>query len=99
MKFTILLFACFLLCSLSIYAQSTYSVKGIIVDTTAKAKLKNASISVLNAKDSILRSFTRAGVDGSFSIGKLSKGNFILLVTYPGYADYVEPFTLDSSKT
>ncbi len=53
---------------------------------------------VLNSKDSILVKFTRARADGSFSINNLHEGEFILLVTYPGYADYVEPFNLDSAK-
>ncbi|MDB5032759.1 MAG: TonB-dependent receptor, partial [Mucilaginibacter sp.] len=50
---------------------------------------------VLNAKDSILRKFTRAKPDGSFAINDLAKGKFILVLSYPGYADYTEGFTLD----
>jgi outer membrane receptor protein involved in Fe transport len=99
MKFKILLFVFCGFLSLSLQAQNTYSVKGSIADTVSNVKLVNTSVSVLNAKDSILRMFTRAGGNGSFSISNLSKGKFILLVTYPGYADYVEPFTLDSAKT
>ena len=38
----------------------------------------------------------RAAEDGSFSIKGLNPGKFILLMSYPGYADYVEHFTLDS---
>jgi len=99
MKFRILLliFCCFF--SANVLAQSTYSIKGEMIDTAEKAKLPNTSIVVLNAKDSILRAFTRAGADGSFAINNLNKGKFILLITYPGYADYVEKFNLDSVKT
>jgi hypothetical protein len=61
-------------------------------------KLHNASISVLNAKDSTLVTFTRAGEDGSFAINGLHKGKFILLLAYPDYADYVDHFELDSAK-
>jgi len=99
MKFTITALAFFCLCSLTTLAQNTYSVKGIAVDSVAHVKLVNTSISVLNAKDSTLRKFTRAAANGSFSLTNLNKGKFILLVTYPGYADYVEHFTLDSAKT
>src|SRR5271165_3710872 len=99
MKFTILvLLFCFFF-SFSLLAQNSYSVKGIIVDTASKSNLVNTSISVLYAKDSILRKFTRAAADGSFAINNLNKGKFILLVTYPGYADYVEQFNLDSAHT
>ncbi|RXF71686.1 outer membrane beta-barrel family protein [Arcticibacter tournemirensis] len=81
------------------FAQKPYSVKGSVVDSVSSIKLFNTSISVLYAKDSILCKFTRAANDGSFSITGLPKGKFTLLVTYPGYADYVETFSLDSVKT
>jgi len=99
MKFTILLLSFLLLFTFRLAAQNTYSVKGVVADTAVKAKLLNTAVSVLNSKDSTLVTFTRAAKDGSFSIGNLHKGNFILLVTYPGYADYVEQFALDSVKT
>lgn len=97
---TLSLFLLFSFFSIGVFAQSNYLVKGSIVDTASKAKLRNASVLVLNAKDSIMRTFTRTGADGGFSINNnLGKGKFILLVTYPGYADYVEHFSLDSIKT
>jgi hypothetical protein len=99
MKFTILLFIFSFFFSFSLLAQGTYSVKGVIIDTAANAKLVNTSVSILYAKDSILCKFTRAATDGSFSLNHLNKGKFILLVTYPGYADYVERFSLDSAHT
>lgn len=76
-------------------AQMPFSIKGVVVDSAANTKLRNATISVLNAKDSTLYKFTRANVDGTFSIQPLRSGNFILLLTYPEYADYVQTFKLD----
>lgn len=84
--------------SVSVLAQN-YSVNGMVTDTASKAKLVNATVSVLAAKDSILQKFARADAKGNFDITNLPKGKFILLVTYPDYADYVETFTLDSTKT
>jgi hypothetical protein len=98
MKITTYLFLSFLFLSFSATAQSSFFIKGEIVDTTSHAKLVNTAVSVLNAKDSTLVTFTRAVSNGDFFIGNLTKGKFILLVTYPGYADYVENFTLDSVK-
>jgi len=49
----------------------------------------------LNAKDSILQKFTRVASDGSFSVNNIGKGHFIMIITYPGYADFSEGFTLD----
>ncbi|RZJ88350.1 MAG: carboxypeptidase regulatory-like domain-containing protein, partial [Chryseobacterium sp.] len=101
-KLTLLkIFACFalLLFAAQSHAQNRYLVKGSTLDTAGRLKLSNTSISVLNAKDSTLKSFTRTAADGSFEIGKLNKGKYILMVTYPGYADYIEGFTLDSLKS
>lgn len=99
MKFTILLLASCFLVVFSAFAQGPYSVTGSVADTTTHTRLINTSVSVLNAKDSTLVKFTRVGAGGSFSINNLKKGKFILMVTYPEYADYVEQFSLDSAKT
>ena len=92
----IILLSLFCLCTFSAIAQNSYSIKGAVTDTAVKAKLVNATVAVLNAKDSILRKFVWTGADGSFAINNLPKGKFILLITYPGYADYVDFFPLDS---
>lgn len=80
-------------------AQTNYSVKGKVADTVSNSNLVNASVSVISAKDSILQKFTRVKDDGTFTITNLNKGKFILVATYPGYADFVERFTLDSAHT
>ncbi len=88
-----------LICCLAtqfLMAQNSYRIKGSVADTVANVKLKNTSVVVLNARDSTLKKFTRVAEDGTFSINGLSKGKFILLVSYPNYADYVDNFTLDS---
>ncbi|HEY0897666.1 MAG TPA: carboxypeptidase-like regulatory domain-containing protein, partial [Sphingobacteriaceae bacterium] len=88
-----------LLCTFfSSQAQTSWEIRGAAVDTLAGAKLVNTSVTVLNAKDSTLFKFTRAKPGGTFSISGLKPGKFILLVTYPGYADYVEHFVLDSAR-
>ena len=87
-----------LLCSPMLFAQNNYSIKGNVLDTASSTALINASISVLNSKDSTLVKFTRADAKGDFSINKLREGNFILLLTYPDFADYVEKFSLTASE-
>jgi hypothetical protein len=90
-----------LICCLAtqlLLAQNGYRIKGSVADTVANVKLYHTSVMVLNAKDSTLRKFTRVAEDGTFSINGLTKGKFILLVSYPNYADYVENFTLDSTN-
>jgi len=95
MKITISSIALLVLFSLTGYAQSNYAIKGSAVDTSEKKALHNTTIMVLNAKDSTLSKFTRAAADGSFAINNLNAGKFILVLSYPGYADYAEDFTLD----
>jgi hypothetical protein len=94
--FTLLTLVCFN--TLFVSAQNKYSVKGSVVDTVSGLALINTSISILNAKDSTLIKFGRATNSGNFILNDLKPGQFILLVSYPDYADFVEQFKLDSNK-
>ena len=78
-------------------AQSLHTIKGRVIDTASTSILGNTSVSVLNAKDSTLIKFTRAAENGTFEINGIKNGKFILLVSYPKYADFVDHFTLDST--
>lgn len=86
------LFAIFLFANVS-FSQGTHGVKGITVDSVSKAKL-SGSVSVLDAKDSVLRKFTYADDNGAFTINGLPAGKYLLFVTYPGYDEKMKPFTL-----
>ena len=94
------IFSIVLLISFSFFAaaQNNLQIKGKIIDSVENLKLANASISVLNAKDSTLVKFGWADNNGDYVINNLIIGKFILLVSYPTYADYVQQFTLDSTK-
>ncbi len=96
MKRTLLLLA--LILTFSVARSQTNSIKGVAADLSSNAKLHNATVSVLNAKDSTLYKFTRANAEGNFSFQNMKNGNFILLITYPEYADFVNKFTLDSAN-
>ena len=73
----------FMLCS-----GQVNSIIGKVQDTTEKKVLTNASISLLRVKDTTLIRFTRTSSDGSFKLQSLPTGPLLVLVTYPGYADY-----------
>ncbi|PWS27708.1 TonB-dependent receptor [Pedobacter yonginense] len=95
----LLLSVCFLLLiSTFVKAQSQHTIKGRVIDTASTSILSGTSISVLNAKDSTLVKFTRAAENGTFELTNIRNGKFILLVSYPKYADFVDHFTLDSTK-
>jgi hypothetical protein len=77
----------------------TSKIVGVVRGSTDNIVLNNASISILRAKDSILVKFTRANTEGKFSIGNLKTGDYLLLITYPDYADYIEKFNLKPDET
>src|SRR5882757_314250 len=77
------LFSCF-------FAKAqTSHISGSITDTIEKKSLNNGSILLLRPKDSMLVSHARANPAGHFQLNA-PPGHYILLVTYPAYADYVD---------
>ncbi|PWG79564.1 TonB-dependent receptor [Pararcticibacter amylolyticus] len=84
-----LLFTCSLLRGQVKQEKST--VKGIVRDDKLNVPLKNSSVNLLRAADSTLYLSVRADAEGHFVFNDPEAGNYILLVTYPHYADYVQP--------
>jgi hypothetical protein len=74
------------------FSQNT--VKGSIVDTSEKKNLASSVVAVLQKSDSILHSFTRSDRSGNFSLQQLPAGKYILMITHPAYADYVDEITV-----
>ncbi|MCU7552903.1 outer membrane beta-barrel protein [Chitinophagaceae bacterium LB-8] len=72
------------------FAQQESQLRGKVVDTLGKAPLSNAVISLLHKKDSTLSNYTRSGKDGSFILPHIGKGQYIVMITFPKFADYVE---------
>ncbi len=70
------------------HAQQS-ALKGNVSDTASKQNLEHALISLLR-KDSTLYKFTRADAQGNFEVKNLMAGKFKVVITYPGYADYVD---------
>jgi len=50
-------------------------IKGKLVDTTAKQPIADATVSVLNAKDSSLATFTLSNKQGVFEVKGLAAGD------------------------
>ncbi|WP_295231706.1 TonB-dependent receptor [Sediminibacterium sp.] len=80
----------FILATISNTFAQQGSIKGIVTDTLNKQNLSNAVVSVLRAKDSVLVKFTRTNKEGNFDLPNLTAGKYIVMVTYPAYADYVD---------
>lgn len=75
----------FVLVSASASAQTSATIKGKLVDSTSKQSLKDATVTILDARDSTLEVFGLAQADGSFSINNISFGDMILQVKFSGY--------------
>ncbi|HEX8278272.1 MAG TPA: carboxypeptidase regulatory-like domain-containing protein, partial [Segetibacter sp.] len=72
----------------------TANIKGTVTDTLNKQNLPNTIVSLLKFKDSVLVNFTRADKSGNFEMRNLPAGKYLLMITYPSYADYMYPVAL-----
>lgn len=88
-KIKLLLFLFFSCITTGAFAQQR-TIEGKVVDTLNKETLEYATITVINASDSILLGFARSDRDGKFSLTVPEKDRYILLITCPGFADYLD---------
>jgi hypothetical protein len=72
------------------YAQSVTRITGNITDTSENKKLSNSAILLLRKTDSIMVRHTRTDKAGNFVLKDVPQGHYLLLATYPSYADYVD---------
>jgi hypothetical protein len=92
---TLVLSATFFIRTCILRAKFCSAVKGAFtVDSVSKAKL-SGSVSILNARDSVLRKFTYADDNGVFSVSGLPAGRYLLFITYPGYDNKMTPLLWD----
>lgn len=88
----------FVLISLLFAAQYGYSqratVKGTIVDTLNQINLSNAVVMLLHSQDSTLYKFGRSDEAGKFSLPDLKAGKYILVISYPTFADYADTLSV-----
>ena len=102
---TVLSLALFLLSILTaghVSAQSPppgkSQVKGKISDTVENRMLVNSPVLLLRSKDSVLIRHTRTDKSGNFVLSGVPSGHYLLLVTYPRYADYVDELDIKDSS-
>ena len=82
------------LMNLNAFAQVNTSLKGQVVDTAEKVQLFNASVNLLRAKDSVLVKSIRTDKEGKFQFSNVYVGKYLLMVSYPQYADYIDKIEL-----
>lgn len=79
-------------------SQSIFPVRGKVIDNVQARFVSDAAVTILHQKDSILVAFQWTPSNGVFQFDLQNTGKYTLLVSYPGYADFIESFevTLDS---
>jgi hypothetical protein len=79
------------------FSQSS-SIKGTVTDTSDKKNLHNSVVALLRKSDSVLVNFTRSNTEGNFNIKNISAGNYILMITRPTYAGFVDSLSLAENE-
>ena len=92
-----------LFCSLFIvlhffsFAQKV-TLKGRIVDSTINRGLAYTTISLVNASDSTLVTFSRADSTGNFKFNEIDKGRYLISASYVGYTTTWQPVQVNGNE-
>lgn len=89
--------SCLLVTTISL-AQSSGTIKGKLIDSVGKQSLKDASITVLESKDSTLEVFGLAKTDGTFELKNISFGKMLVQITFQGYKPVNKTITLSKEN-
>jgi uncharacterized membrane protein YgcG len=73
-------------------------IRGKLMDTAAKQPIADATVSVLNSKDSSLATFTLSNKLGVFEIKGLAEGDYKLVITHEGYLDYKKTVSVTTTE-
>ena len=77
-------------------AQSTFQVKGKILELNSASSLPGAACLVLNPTDSSLVKATQTNPDGTFQIPGLENGNYLFKIQYLGYKTRFRSFSIEN---
>ncbi|NII28946.1 outer membrane beta-barrel protein [Pseudoflavitalea sp. X16] len=84
-----LIFGILLVSVMSAFAQQA-TLKGTVIDTSEKKNLTNSAVVLLRKSDSVMVTFSRTDKSGQFTLPRVTPGKFVLLITHPAYADYMD---------
>ncbi|WP_149867110.1 outer membrane beta-barrel protein [Solirubrum puertoriconensis] len=77
---------------------SSGQVRGAVADSLTGKPLREASVSLLAAKDSSYLSFTITDGDGNFTLRNVAPGRYFLLLTFLGYKSKLQPISLTAAS-
>lgn len=75
----------------------TYTIRGYVADTLNENHLQYASITLIRSEDSILENFTRTDAEGKFALHIAQKGSYVLMVSFPGFAEYIDRVVVENN--
>jgi len=70
--------------------SNAQSISGKIFDSTNSKSIQNAVVAIIKPVDSILIKFIRTNNEGDFELKNIPAGKYILMISHPLYADYVD---------
>ena len=87
------------LISFQVAQSQSASIRGIVTDTVEKKLLFNGAVVLLRKTDSVMVCFRRSAANGEFVLPNLPAGKFLLMVSFPAYADYLDEIELKDSAS
>ena len=90
----ILFIPVFFFCAVA-FSQKNGIIKGVAFDTATRQPISNATITLMQKKDSSLISFTMTDNNGKFELTGIQNGEYRLLMTHVNYHNVYRPFSID----
>jgi hypothetical protein len=72
------------------------TIKGKLVDSASKQPISDATVSVMNAKDSSLATFTLTNKQGAFEVKGLTEADYFLIISHKSYDPFSKPFVISA---
>ncbi|GAA4395759.1 TonB-dependent receptor [Nibrella viscosa] len=74
------------------------SIRGTVVDSTTGKVLREATVSLLTARDSAYVTFLITDGDGAFTLKNIQEGEYRLLITFVGYQNFSKHVTITPAQ-
>ncbi len=87
---------CLCLAFLASLNAQKFTLSGTITDSLG-AEIELGTVILLNAADSVMAGFSISNAKGKFKIDDLAAGEYLINITYLGYADYNERIDLKAT--
>jgi hypothetical protein len=95
--FRSLLFVIAVLLSAQAFSQKS-TLSGRVFDSSEKRSLPYATLSLVQAKDSTLVTFSRADSSGNFKFNNVDPGNYLVSTSFVGYITVWKPVTVAAGE-